>query len=151
MALAGESGLVLGHIMSILRAMIACAAFALTGAADAPQLVALSHLEPGQWTLRALDGRMSPRSICLGDVRVLLQLQHPGASCSRFIIANDPSMTIVHYTCPGAGHGRTEVRVETPRLMQIESQGIAANTPFDWTLEARHTGPCAPAMPVTHN
>jgi hypothetical protein len=48
----------------------------------------------------------------------------------------------VHYTCPGAGHGRTTVRVETPRLVQIESQGMARNEPFAIRLEGRRTGNC---------
>lgn len=113
------------------------------GAGDAPQLTALSVIESGQWVLRAPTPGAPPRSMCLGDARALLQLQHPTAACSRFVIANDPRTATVHYTCPGAGHGRTTIRVETPRLIHIDSQGIANNAPFDWTLEGRRTGACS--------
>ena len=127
---------------SIVRILIAGAAFGLGSAADAPPMAALSRLEPGQWTLTAHDRHAPARTVCLGDSRVLLQLQHTGEVCSRFVIANDPNKTVVHYTCPGDGHGRTTIRVETPRLAQIESQGIDGREPFDWTLEARRTGSC---------
>lgn len=113
------------------------------GHAQAPALTALSMIQPGQWTLRPHAARGPVRTLCIGDARALLQLQHGGAVCSRFVIANDPHQTVVHYTCPGAGHGRTVVRVETSQLIQLESQGIANNQPFDWTLEGRRTGDCA--------
>jgi hypothetical protein len=124
----------------IYKLMIAGAALLLATAAEAP-LTALSQIEPGQWSLNSVGGRS--RSICLSDPRVLLQLQHTGVVCSRYVIANDKSSTVVHYTCPGSGHGRTEVKVETSRLIQILSQGISNNAPFDWALEARRTGPCS--------
>jgi hypothetical protein len=131
---------------SILKLTITAAAVFLapavaqTAAAEVP-LTALSQLEPGQWSLTSPGAR--PRSICLTDPRVLLQLQHTGIACSRYVIANEKAVTVVHYTCPGAGHGRTEVKVETPRLIQIQSQGISDNAPFDWAMEGRLTGACA--------
>ncbi len=126
-----------------LRLVLIAGAFVLTGAADAPQLTALSHIEPGQWALKANSPGASPRNLCIADPRVLLQLQHSGVACSRFVIANNPNETTVHYTCPGAGHGRTTIKVETPRLIHIDSQGIAGNAPFEWSIEARKTGNCA--------
>ncbi|CAN5316203.1 hypothetical protein BH09PSE3_BH09PSE3_24540 [soil metagenome] len=123
----------------ILKLMIAASAVFLTTAAEAP-LAALSQIEPGQWFLNTPGAR--PRSICVADTRVLLQLQHQGVVCSRYVIANDKDVTVVHYTCPGAGHGRTEIKVETPRLIQVMSQGIFENAPFEWTLEGRRTGSC---------
>ncbi len=115
---------------------------ALTGAAEAPQLSALTAIESGQWVLRSTAPGSTPRTMCLGDARLLLQIQHPTAACSRFVITNDPRTATVHYTCPGAGHGRTSIRVESPRLIHIDSQGIANNAPFDWTLEGRRAGAC---------
>ena len=123
------------------KIFFASAALLLTTAAEAP-LAALAQIEPGQWSLVATGTR--PRSICLSDPRVLLQLQHAGIACSRYVIANDKDSTVVHYTCPGAGHGRTEVKVETSGLIQVMSQGIWNNAPFDWALEARRTGDCSP-------
>jgi hypothetical protein len=120
--------------------------FVLTAATDAPPLTALAGIESGQWVLRSSTPGTLPRTICLGDPRLLLQIQHPAATCTRFVIANDPRTTIVHYTCPAAaGHGRTTVRVESPRLIHIDSQGFANREPFDWSLEGRRTGLC----PVT--
>jgi hypothetical protein len=114
----------------------------LTAAADTPPLTALAQIEPGLWTLRSNAAGVAPRTLCVTDPRVLLQLQHPGASCSRFVIANQPTIATVHYSCAGAGNGRTTVRVETPRLIHVESQGVAANALFNWSIEARKAGAC---------
>jgi hypothetical protein len=82
-------------------------------------------------------------SICVRDPAVLLQLQHRGANCRRFVIANDPQNTTIAYRCAAAGNGHTTLRVETPRLVQIESQGIANKEPFSVQLEGRRVGDCA--------
>lgn len=111
-------------------------------AAEAPLPVALAAMQPGQWQLRSLDGSAPPRSLCLGDPRVLLQLRHGSAACNRLILVNNASQAVVSYSCAAAGNGRTSVRVETPRVVQIESQGIADKAPFDWTYEARRVGDC---------
>ena len=114
----------------------------LATAADAPPLAALGALQPGRWALSSPDGDFAKRSVCLGDARQLLQIRQPSAACSRFVITNDPNVATVHYTCPGSGHGRTTVRVETPRLAQVETQGVVGNAPFDLTIEARRLGEC---------
>jgi hypothetical protein len=108
----------------------------------APRLTALAKLEPGQWMLRTRGHASETRSICVTDAAILLQPRHGGAACSRFVIANDDRAATVHYTCPGAGHGRTTLRVENPRLIQIESQGIAEKEPFAFDMEGRRTGAC---------
>jgi hypothetical protein len=105
---------------------------------------ALAGLEPGQWDLRSRDPGEPLQRICVRDVQALLQLRHPGQNCSRFIVEDTPDRTSVTYTCPGTGHGRTVVRVETPRLVQIDSQGVADGYPFALDLEGRRTGACAP-------
>lgn len=105
-------------------------------------LAALAKLESGEWQLKSKETGET-KSMCLGDAKALLQVRHGRASCSRFVIANDPRSSTVHYTCPGAGHGRTTIRVETPRLVQIESQGIANNAPFQILYEGRRLGACA--------
>ena len=43
----------------------------------------------------------------------------------------------VNYSCPGVGRGRTEIRFETPRLIQIDSQGLDRGAPFALRAEAR--------------
>jgi hypothetical protein len=124
------------------RFAIIAVGFALVGAADTPQLTALSIIESGQWVLRSTVAGVPPRTICVGDPRLLLQMQHPAAMCSRFVIANDPRQAKVHYNCAAAGYGWTTVRVESPRLIHIDSQGIANKAPFDWSLEGRRVGLC---------
>lgn len=111
-------------------------------AADAPPLAALAQLQPGRWTLTSRDGDFATRSMCLGDPKVLLQIRQPLPTCNRFVVANDARRAIVSYSCAGAGNGLTTVRVETPRLAQIETQGVVGGAPFDLAIEARRTGDC---------
>ena len=116
-------------------------------AVPAPQirkpLVSLARLEPGQWQIRELGSEHAvPRSICLGDPELLVQLEHRQASCSRYVIANDLQGATVHYTCPANGYGRTAIRVETTRLAKIDTQGLVGNVPFAYRAEARRVGPC---------
>jgi len=132
---------------SLLRAMLVpvglSAGLAMAAPAEAPGVTALSSLQPGLWSIRSRDpDGPALRQLCLGDPRILLQLRHEGQSCSRFVVTNDAQTAVVTYTCPGRGNGRTTVRVETPRVAQIDSQGIADNSPFDWALEARRVGDC---------
>ncbi len=114
----------------------------------AQSLAALAGLEPGEWQLRSKETGET-KSICIGDAKAMLQVRHGRASCSRFVIANDARASTVHYTCPGLGHGRTTIRVETPRLVQIESQGIADKAPFQVLYEGRRTGSCASTTPLS--
>lgn len=111
------------------------------GGSGAPMsLAALRQLDAGLWQLD-VKGR-SPRQICVADPVSLVQVEHAQLGCSRFVIANDPKSSTVHYSCQRAGWGRTTVRVETPRTAVIQTQGISRNAPFDYTVEARRIGPC---------
>ncbi len=121
-------------------AMIGAAAWAQP--AQAPGFVALNSVQSGQWQLREVGG--ANRSVCVRDPASLLQLRSRGAQCSRFVIENSATNATIHYTCPGAGHGRTTNSVETPRLIRVDSQGVDAGTPFNLELEGRRTGACAP-------
>ena len=126
----------------ILPMLIAAAALAVPAAAQAPELAMLDGLERGQWVLRDRDNPTASRSYCVTDWRQLLQLQHQRATCSRTVLENTASAVTVHYTCPGAGHGRTSIRRETNRLVQIDTQGIAGGAPFSMAFEGRKTGTC---------
>lgn len=107
------------------------------------KLGALSHLQPGLWQLRKLDDAAAPRrSICVANPEILMQLEHRGAPCSQIVVTDDASNATVHYTCPANGYGRTSVRVETPRLAKIDTQGIIGNSPFAYRAEARRVGAC---------
>lgn len=126
----------------LLGAALAVAGIAApAGHAQAPTLQMLDRMQPGMWELRIREENTSHR-MCLTNGRALIQIKHPGATCQRFIVEDGASMVTVQYTCPGAGYGRTTVRYETPQLAQVESQGIASGTPFDFSAEARRVGPC---------
>jgi len=120
-----------------------CASLAAAAPAAAPHVGVLAQVEPGQWQLRETGTSTPPRAMCVADPAMLLQLGHPGALCSRFVIADTAGSATVHYTCPGAGHGRTTLSIETPRVIHVETQGIAGGLPFDHDYEARRLGACA--------
>ena len=122
---------------------LAVSAAAMPVVAQTPGLAMLTTLERGQWQLVDRDGSSPPRNLCVNDLHMLLQLQHQGAQCSRYVIDDEPNAVTVHYTCPGAGHGRTTIRKETSRLVQIDTQGIAGGSPFSYAYEARRTGSCS--------
>lgn len=113
-----------------------------TQPAQAPSLQALAQLQPGQWELRP-RGNGSQKSLCLNDMRALLQVQHAGVPCTRFVITNAARQATVNYTCSRGGNGQTTVKVETPRLVQLQTQGIADNEPFAYEYEGRRVGACA--------
>ena len=134
--------------MAIAASLFRCllGASALAGAtavpAQAPSLAMLDGLEKGSWQLRERGSDAVLQTFCVGDARRMIQIQHPRANCSRYIIEDTPKSVTVHYTCPGAGHGRTSIRSETNRLVQIDTQGIADGKPFSQAIEARRAGPC---------
>lgn len=110
--------------------------------AQAPSLAMLDRLEKGSWQLRERGKDAVLQTECLGDARRLIQVYHPRQACSRYVIEDTPGSVTVHYTCPGAGHGRTTIRSETNRLVQIDTQGIADGRPFSQAIEARRVGGC---------
>lgn len=106
------------------------------------RLTALSQVETGQWELRDKQQGGRARSICLNDPVQLIQLRHPGRVCSRYVVTDVARHAVVTYQCSEVGQGRTDLRVETPRLVQIDTQGVADHAPFAANLEARRTGDC---------
>lgn len=122
----------------ILAALIALAAPAYGGG---PSLAMLDGLDAGRWELHERGGSGVQR-VCLQDGRRLIQLRHPGLNCASFVVQDSPSEVIVQYTCRGRGYGRTEIRKETKRLVQVQSQGIVDGLPFEFSAEARRMGDC---------
>ena len=110
--------------------------------AQAPSLAMLDRLEKGRWDLTERGANKPLQTMCLGDARRMIQIFHPRGGCSRYVIEDTPTSVTVHYTCPGAGHGRTTIRSETNRLVQIDTQGIAEGKPFSQAIEARRVGTC---------
>ena len=126
----------IGKGLAALACLVGGAVFA-----QGVQLAMLDRLTPGMWEIRMRDGRQNER-VCLDDGRRLIQLRHPNLACRQFVVDDDPSAVTVHYTCPGQGTGRTHLRFETSRLVQIESAGVASRLPFDIVAEARRVGDC---------
>jgi hypothetical protein len=135
--------------MSYLRGRLRWGALGLAGlsAVAAPvfafalaDLEGLSQLERGRWQLR--DAAGESRSICLGDPTALVQLEHGGVACEQEILASDKSGATVQYSCSGRGFGHTSIRVETPRLARIATQGLVDGRPFSYRAEARKIGSC---------
>lgn len=131
--------------LSVGKGVVALAAlatgFAVPGTAQAPGLAMLDGLSKGEWTVRSRDGELN-RRVCLQSGRELIQLRHSGPACSRFIVDDTAGEVTVQYTCPGNGYGRTNIRRETSSLVQIQSQGIVGERPFQFQAEARRTGSC---------
>ena len=116
--------------------------FAWPGATQDRASPMLSRLEKGQWELRG-TGNVRIAALCLGNPIVLTQLRHRTApGCSRDVVAADARSMTVRYSCPGVGRGRTSIRFETPRLIQIDSQGLDHGAPFALRAQARRIGPC---------
>ena len=112
---------------------------------NAPAGSPFDRLESGLWELRSAGG-VGLGHICLGDRLLLAQPYHRGADCAREVISADSRTATIRYSCPGMGFGRTTIRFETRRLVQIDSQGLDRGTPFALRAQARRTGPCdAPA------
>lgn len=111
--------------------------------AQAPSLAMLDQLEKGLWQLKERGEPTVVQTLCLGDARRMVQIYHARNNCSRYVIEDGARSVTVHYTCPGAGHGRTTIRSETNRLVQIDTQGIADGKPFSQAIEARRVGACA--------
>jgi hypothetical protein len=101
----------------------------------------LAQVERGQWQLVGAGGT-AIGTVCLGDPLLLAQPQHGPQPCSREVLASDAHSVTVNYFCPGMGRGRTILRVETPRLVQIDSQGLQDGAPFALRAQARKIGPC---------
>ena len=106
-----------------------------------PDLEGLARLERGRWQIGD-PARGAPRSICLGDPAALIQLEHEGLACQREVIAGEANGATVQYSCPGRGYGHTSIRIETPRVARIDTQGLADGRPFAYRVEARRVGAC---------
>lgn len=117
--------------------LVAAPAFALAPSA----LPLLSSIEGGRWLVHSSEGGSGERTICLGDAMALAQIEH-GGGCSSEILASDVHGGTVRYNCQGRGFGQTQLRVETPRLVSIDTQGLIEGRPFAYRAQARRIGSC---------
>ncbi|ESZ86819.1 MAG: hypothetical protein Q27BB25_12465 [Blastomonas sp. CACIA14H2] len=122
--------------------MMAIGLGAVSAPAQAPELAMLNKIQPGLWNLKERGTAQNGDQLCVRDARKLLQLRHRELQCSRFVVSDEPDEVTVTYRCPGGGSGRTTIKYEGRGLVQIESQGIAQNSPFAFALEGRYAGSC---------
>lgn len=101
---------------------------------------ALSHLEGGLWEIARTGSQ--PVRMCVANPAALAQFEHRNANCNRDLVRDAASGAIIQYSCVGGGFGHTSVKVITPRSVRIETQGISANAPFKYVLQARRVGNC---------
>ena len=123
----------------VLPAGAAAAALALTGAGHPS---ALANVQPGLWEISGAPGAHAPMRQCLGDVRVLARFEHRNRHCSARVLKDDAGDMAVDYSCDGAGFGRSEIEVITPRSLRIATQGISSGLPFNYVLQARRVADC---------
>jgi hypothetical protein len=123
--------------------LAASAALAAPAIGQRSGLAMLDQIESGRWEIRLRDGSRRSYPICVESGRELIQLRHEAMQCERQIVEDLRDEVTVQYTCRGRGYGRTSLRRETPRLVQIETQGIAEGLPFEFAAEARKIGPCS--------
>lgn len=110
--------------------------------AQSTQLGMLDQLERGGWVIALRNVQAPDQKICLSTGHELIQLRHSGLKCRSVVVDDTPNEVTVQYSCPGAGYGRTNIRRETNRLVQIDSQGIENGLPFAFAAEARWSGSC---------
>ena len=125
---------------TLVLAGTAALAVLVLGAAQRP--AALSSVSGGLWEISTSAAGRNATKLCVADPLALAQYEHRSASCTRVILSDKPSETVVHYTCPGGGFGQTKMKVLTPRSMRVETQGISDNAPFNYVLQARRVGDC---------
>jgi hypothetical protein len=118
-------------------AVAAAPAFGLVSAS----IEALTKLERGRWQIID-DSRERRPSLCLGDPMQLARLEHRRGKCTQEIISADEAGGTVQYSCPSGGFGHSTVRVETPRIVRIDTQGLVDGRPFAYRAEARRVGDC---------
>ena len=119
---------------------MAVAAVLLVGAGQRPR--ALAPTQGGLWEISGVPGAGRPIRQCVVDTAVLARIEHRGQTCTQVVIEDNPATTIIHYTCPRGGFGRSEMTLITPRSLRIHTQGISNNLPFNFLAQARRVGAC---------
>lgn len=115
------------------------AALALMAAA---RPAALAQTQPGLWEISGAPGDKSPIRQCFSNIAVLARFEHRSNVCTAKVLKNDPSSTVIDYSCGAAGFGQSEIDVITPRSLRISTQGISDGLPFNYVLQARRIDDC---------
>ena len=108
----------------------------------AGQPSALARSQPGLWEISGAPGTNSPIRQCLADIAALARFEHRAKLCDATVLKDDPSSTLIDYSCGGAGFGHSQIEVITPRALRISTQGISDGLPFNYVLQARRVDDC---------
>jgi hypothetical protein len=109
----------------------------------AAQPRALAPAAGGLWEVSQSATGHNPTRVCVPSPEVLAQYEHRQARCTRVVISDKGTETVIHYTCADGGFGQSKVTLLTPRSLRIDTQGISGNLPFHYQLHARRVGECA--------
>ena len=120
------------------RRVAAAGVLALVLMADGPTYTA--GLSAGQYALSATGGR-TLASVCVGDLRPLLQAPHGADDCRFFTVSQRPNGTRVSYECAG-GSGLVDLKTVTPRSAVLRATGVRGRTPYSLRVNARRVGDC---------
>lgn len=131
--------------------MVAASAAAIVTLGAAQRPAALAVTSSGLWEVTGVPGARGPERLCVADTAALAQYEHRGKSCTRVVISDTPTATVIHYTCPANGFGQSKLTVLTPRSLRIETQGISDNLPFQYVLQARRIGECGPSQSASRH
>lgn len=113
---------------------------ALLTAAQLPSALAMTS--PGDWELSGVPTSKAPVRECVADLAALAQFEHRAQHCTRQVISDRGNSTVIQYSCGGAGFGRTQIDVLTPRSLRISTQGISDGLPFNYVMQAHRIGDC---------
>ena len=96
----------------------------------------------GLWEVSARADGHGAQRVCLQSLSTLLQWEHRDRRCEQRVLGSSPSGVRVDYNCGAADFGHSTLTVITPRTLKVETQGISASYPFQYTVHARRVGNC---------
>src|SRR4029453_13942702 len=98
---------------------------------------ALAPAMGGLWEVSQSATGHNPTRICVASPELLANFEHRQQRCSRTVISDTRTETLISYNCAGGGFGQSKMTLITPRSLRIDTQGISDNLPFHYQLYAR--------------
>ena len=130
----------MARLQTVGGCLAGAAALLLLGAAQRPS--ALAQTQPGLWEISGLPNAGTSVRQCVANTALLARVEHQGQTCKQVLISDNGTSTVIDYTCANGGFGRSKLTLLTPRSLRIETQGISANYPFHYVIQARRVGNC---------
>ena len=130
----------MGRINKILLVGAGAGGLFLLAAARPPGGITLAS--PGLWEITGIPNAETASRQCLANTAALARLEHRDQKCTETVLSQTEKMTLIDYKCTNGGYGQTKITVLTPRSLRIETQGISANLPFNYKIQARRVGDC---------